>query len=540
MNCDSCRFKGILSRRKEYILKAYIGISSKVHLKHRFITGDGKMQIKVFIKNTVVLVATSIVLRSVGIVFRVYLADKIGSDGIGLYQLIFSVYMLAATFATTGISTAVTRLVAENAEKGGGAVKKIMLTSFALTLAAAVASSAAVYVFSRQIAVYWIKDESAAAALKILSFSLPFMGLSSCIRGYFIACRKALQPSAVQLFEQAVRIAVIFFCLSRTAGQGIATSATAVLFGDTVAEVASCLLHFALYRLDFQELGRGGRASGVLKEIIRISLPLAGVGYMSTALHTAENLLVPTRLTYFYGERSRGLELYGAIRGMAMPILFFPASFLTSFSTMLIPEVSEAKSVGRKDEVRSTVNASLTVTLSLSVLVGSVFLFWAEDIANVIYRNEDVGYIIRVLSPIVPFMYMESVAAGILKGLDRQLSMFGYNTVDSVLRIVSVIIVLPIFGINGYLIIMAVSNCLTSSLCCRKLLKTAEVTLDIKNGIIIPLVISLIGGFLGGLLFGRIKNIYPRLILGVGVQVSVFALAFFTKRHSVLTVLKNR
>ena len=88
------------------------------------------MQIKVFIKNTVVLVATSIVLRSVGIVFRVYLADKIGSDGIGLYQLIFSVYMLAATFATTGISTAVTRLVAENAEKGGGAVKKIMLTSF--------------------------------------------------------------------------------------------------------------------------------------------------------------------------------------------------------------------------------------------------------------------------------------------------------------------------------------------------------------------------------------------------------------------------
>ena len=53
--------------------------------------------------------------------FRVYMSGKIGAEGMGLYQLIFSIYVLASTFATSGISTAVTRLVAEEAPEGGRA-----------------------------------------------------------------------------------------------------------------------------------------------------------------------------------------------------------------------------------------------------------------------------------------------------------------------------------------------------------------------------------------------------------------------------------
>lgn len=492
------------------------------------------MKIKVFIKNTVVLVLTSLILRSVGIVFRVYLADKIGSEGIGLYQLIFSVYMLAATFATTGLSTAVTRLVADNLEKGKTAIRKIMTRAAALTMAVSVVSTAAVFLFAPQIARYWIKDQASITALKILSFSLPFMGISSLIRGYFIARRKATQPSLVQLFEQAVRIGVIMLCLSHTAGKGIAASATAVLFGDTVAEAASCLLHILLYYVDRKPLKDGEGVTGVVREILRISLPLTGIGYMSTALHTTENLLVPTRLTPFYGARERGLEFYGAIRGMAMPILFFPASFLTSLSTMLIPEMSEANALGRKAEVSSTVKNSLKITLSLSIFVGAVFFFWAEDVAKVIYDDRDVGYIIRVLSPIVPFMYMESVAAGILKGLDRQMSMLGYNLVDSVLRIITVFIFLPIFGINGYLVIMIFSNCLTSSLCCRKLLKTANVKLDIKNWILLPLSVSILGGMAARLLFGGIANVLLKLILGVIIQITTFGIFLYFSQKSTL------
>ena len=61
------------------------------------------MKISVFVKNTVVLCLTSVILRIAGVLFRIYLADRIGSEGMGVYQLIFSVYILASTFAMSGI-----------------------------------------------------------------------------------------------------------------------------------------------------------------------------------------------------------------------------------------------------------------------------------------------------------------------------------------------------------------------------------------------------------------------------------------------------
>ena len=85
------------------------------------------MKKTIFIKNAAILTVSSLILRFVGIFFKVWLAAKITAEGIGLYQLVFSVYMFAATFATSGISTAVTRLIAEEICVGSNnTVKKIV------------------------------------------------------------------------------------------------------------------------------------------------------------------------------------------------------------------------------------------------------------------------------------------------------------------------------------------------------------------------------------------------------------------------------
>ena len=89
----------------------------------------------VFIKNAIILTATSLILRFAGIIFKVWLAALIGSEGIGLYQLIFSIYVLVSTFATSGISTAVTRLVAEEIALGNkDGAEKVFKRAIQLTL----------------------------------------------------------------------------------------------------------------------------------------------------------------------------------------------------------------------------------------------------------------------------------------------------------------------------------------------------------------------------------------------------------------------
>lgn len=59
-------------------------------------------------------------LRALGMVFRVFVAARLGPEGMGLYQLILSVYMVFVSLASAGINVASTRLGAQCLTRGRG------------------------------------------------------------------------------------------------------------------------------------------------------------------------------------------------------------------------------------------------------------------------------------------------------------------------------------------------------------------------------------------------------------------------------------
>ena len=169
-----------------------------------------------FIKNAMVLTATALILRMAGIFFRVWMAGAIGAEGMGLYQVIFSVYVLASTFATSGICTAVTRIVTERLAVGDPiGAKRTLRISIWISLIIAAITSAVIISFARPISIYLINDARAETSLKILCLGLPFMGICSCIRGYFLARRSTLPPSICQILEQIVRMTVIVLLVGK-------------------------------------------------------------------------------------------------------------------------------------------------------------------------------------------------------------------------------------------------------------------------------------------------------------------------------------
>jgi stage V sporulation protein B len=102
-----------------------------------------------------------------------------------------------------------------------------------------------------------------------------------------------------------------------------------------------------------------------------------------------------------------------------------------------------------------------------------------------------VGYLLKVLSPIVPLMYLDSISDGILKGLDQQNYTFFTALSDSSLRIVLVIALLPFMGLKGFIIIMYFSNLFTCLLHISRLIKISKAKLKLLGEIIIPLVSAL-------------------------------------------------
>ncbi len=455
------------------------------------------MKKRLFIKNALILTATALLLRVAGIFFKIWLADKIGAEGIGLYQLVFSVYALVSTFATCGISTAVTRLIADELAVGSEwTVKRVLNRSIALTLFIAFLSFAVVFFGAEFIAQNMIGDMRAVSALKILSFSLPFMGASSVFKGYFIARRSATPSSLAQILEQAARIALCVAVISKTGGEDIGVSAAAVLFADTAAETISCIFTYICYLLDKKHLkklcGRQLLPYRLNRKLCAISMPIAAGRYLGSALRTAENMLVPKALMLYSLDSAGALAAFGAVKGMALPILLFPSSLLNSVSLLLVPEMSEFSARGNKAGIKSTVSRMLSLTVTFSAVICAIFIVFGQKIGEMIYGDELAGRIIAMLSPLVPIMYIDSVADGILKGLDQQFITFRNSVTDSALRIILVLLIIPRFGINGFIGIMYFSNLLTCGLNLYRVIKVTKAGIDFFTGLIIPVVTAAI------------------------------------------------
>ena len=497
------------------------------------------MKKTIFIKNAAILTVSGLLLRFAGIIFKVWMASNIGAEGMGLYQIVFSVYVLFATFATGGISTAVTRLVADELALGSKrGINKILRRALQFTAIAAAISLFLLYFGADFIAGRILGDQRALLSIKILSFSLPFMGFCSVLKGYFYARRRATPNALSQIFEQIIRIFTVVFAVSAVKNQGIAALCAAVFFGDTVAEGMSLLFVAVVYLFDRKHLknlsGRARPPYCISKEITRIAFPITAGRYLNSLLRTAENILVPKNLAKYAFSGGAALSMFGMIKGMALPILFFPSTLLNAISTLLIPEMSEAMARGRKWVVTATVSKVIKITSVLGFIAGAIFLVSGEEIGLLIYNEPQVGYLLKWLSPIVPLMYLDSVCDGILKGLDRQKLTFHTALCDSSLRIVLILIVLPFFGIKGFIGIMYFSNIFTCFLHVGKLIKISGLKINKLKSFVLPALIGLVVAFSFDTLLSLWNSIPPLVYIILMVLLSTAGYLFILIKSGLL------
>ncbi len=73
-----------------------------------------------YLHNAALLTGSGLVLRLLGMGLRVIVAAALGSEGMGLYQLILALYMVFVSFATAGIHVASARLAAQSLARGSG------------------------------------------------------------------------------------------------------------------------------------------------------------------------------------------------------------------------------------------------------------------------------------------------------------------------------------------------------------------------------------------------------------------------------------
>ncbi len=264
-----------------------------------------------YLKNAAILTGTGLLLRAAGMFFRIYIAARIGAEGMGLYQLIYTVYTMAVTLATAGLSVAATRLSAELLATDDPAnVRAAMRRTLALGLGLGAAAAALLFTGAGLAADWWLEDARAALSLRILAPSLPFMAVSACLRGFFMARRKVGPNSRAQIFEQVVRIGVVALLIDSAVPQGIGTACAAVVVGNTVSEAASWVYMEWCYRRELRDVPRNAKrpVQGLGRQLWDIIAPIAANQYMTSVLRTVENVMVPGCLALYTLSRETALS----------------------------------------------------------------------------------------------------------------------------------------------------------------------------------------------------------------------------------------
>lgn len=408
------------------------------------------------IRGTFILTATGFLCRFMGFFYRIFLSRTFGEEGVGLYQLIFPVYSLCFALTAAGLETAISRTVAQKVSLGRKKeAREILLLGLFLSLLLSCICVLLLQGNAAFIAERFLGDSRCEALLIPLSYALPFAAIHSCICGYCYGMKETKIPAVSQLLEQTARIAAVYlFYMVLMKKEGEASITIAVL-GLVAGEMLSALYAVKalsksahpLAKLNFTYADLGSR----IRELIPLSLPLTANRVLINLLQSIEAISIPACLLMFHHSNSEALSIYGVLTGMALPCILFPSAITSSISIMLMPTVAEIQATSNHKEMGSVIKK---VTGSCFILgLGCCFLFLVLGnwMGTVLFGSALAGKFIVTLAWICPFMYSNTALLSVINGLGKTTSTFLINSFGLLIRIGSVFAAIPVFGIQGYL-----------------------------------------------------------------------------------------
>lgn len=449
------------------------------------------------------LTAVALAMRTVAMLFGAFVTRSVGAEGVGLYTVVMTVYGFAVTFATAGISLTVTRLVAgaigEGRESGvGGILRGALLYSFAF----GTVGTLLLFFGADFIGVHILSDMRAVPSLRVLAVSLLPTALSSVFSGYFVGVKRVGANAAAQVFSQAVRIVGTAALVLYTSCEGTENSVTLLALGLTLTESLSFLLVFIEFLCDRRKYGkRSHKAVVELSPVASMAVPLALSAYVRSVLLTVEHILIPKRLRDRGEDGTEAYAHYGTLHGMALPMVLYPMTPLSSFSGLLVPEFAECSSRRDGAAMSRIASEAMNTTLSYATLAAVFLLAFSEELGYIIYNSYDAGYYIGVLAPVVPIMYLDHVTDAMLKGIGEQVFSMWVNITDSILSVLLVWVLIPRMGIMGYAVVIVAMEGYNFILSVLRLRKRIKFGISPVRAVLLPLVFSLLAARLSLSLF---------------------------------------
>lgn len=385
-----------------------------------------------FIMSTLILVIGGFITKILGMIIKIIMTRMVGTEGIGLYMLINPTFVLFIAICTLGMPIAISKLVSEEKRNN----KKIVFSALSIAIFINIFLMIFIILSASFIANNLLHDKRTYYPILAIGLVLPFISISSILRGYFFGKQKCFPHVLSNIIEDITRLVTIILFIPFFLKKGINIAVTFLVLSNILSELASILILFIFLPKNFKLTKKDITPNlDNIKDILEISLPSTG----SRLIGSIGMFLEPIILTYFLSNDYIVLE-YGILNGYVMPLILLPSFFTSAISQALLPVISNAYVKNNKKYVLKKIKQAIFYSLLIGIPATLIFVLVPNIPLNIIYNtNQGINYI-KFLAPICLLHYIQSPLTSSLQAINKARSAMKGTLVGMILRTIFLII----------------------------------------------------------------------------------------------------
>ena len=373
-------------------------------------------------KSTAILTAVSLFAQAVRFVFQVLLSRRVGSEVMGLYQLVMPVMPVLMSLTAVGFTAACSNLTARAHARGDRqeAIRVVrgctggFLCAFALVALVVVPSSDA-------ISVYLLGDARSRLGLLLLLPCVLLTGLENIHKHYFYGTVRVSPPAVTEICEPLIRTGAVLGLLWAFLPQNPENTVGLIVLGMILCEVFSAGTLSLLFRKAAGRPDRGEKPRWELAgRIGKIALPMGATALLGNLMGAWTAVLIPRQLVKAGANVSAAMSAFGVLQGMTLPLLTLPTAVISAMGLILRPKLAQAAALNRDDLCRRRCSKALSATVWLTLPTATLMALVARPLGQVLFREASVGELALPLALGVALSCVETVLAVSLGGLGRQ------------------------------------------------------------------------------------------------------------------------
>lgn len=409
------------------------------------------------LRDTILLTVSQMLLDGLALVVNVFLTNRLGTEAIGLLTLTTTFFRLAAVTANGNVFLCASRFLSEELGKKERNPGKVLGCCMGVSMTLSAVVSGGLLMFAPWCSEKFLQSTELSSSIRIMAVSLPLLTAAACMKGWFNACCKAglcaISDAVEFLVRTLLMTAFIIFCKPETHAALCDMTAFGIIAG------AAASLVFLLVMLPACRAGKtAAKASINLFQYLKAAIPVMLGSALTSSLSYANDALVPLTLRQAGNSAAEAFSQFGIFEAIIIPTLFFPSTILCSLASILMTETAREKAGGGFVRITALTEKTVRQTIVFSVFVTMILMLFGKELGVLLGGGEIAGRMIRLLAPVVPFIYLEIVLESIIKGLGAQaFSSFNY-LFEYIIRISFVLIFIPLFGFYGIVLSYYASN----------------------------------------------------------------------------------